>query len=49
MVIDSMSVYDREEIHPNCTVQILSNSITGEVSIGWWDNEREEVDNVDSD
>jgi hypothetical protein len=31
-----MNIFDEEEIHHNCTVQILTNSITGEVSIGWW-------------
>lgn len=34
----SVSVFDKEEIIENCTVQILSNSTTGEVSIGWWKN-----------
>ena len=32
-------VYDKEEIYPNCTVQILTNTITGKVSVGWWRNE----------
>lgn len=32
-------VFDQEEIIPNCTVQIWSNSKTGNVSIGWWRNE----------
>lgn len=35
----SIAIYDQEEIHDNCTVQILTNSVTGEVSIGWWKNE----------
>lgn len=30
--------FDKEELHPNCTVQILTNSITGEQSVGWWEN-----------
>lgn len=30
------NIYDSEEIHHNCTVQILTNSVTGEQSIGWW-------------
>lgn len=34
------NIYDKEEIHTNCTVQILRNSITGEVSVGWWENEK---------
>jgi len=32
------NIFDIEEIHPDCTVQILKNSITGEVSVGWWEN-----------
>ena len=35
----SMAIYDIEEIHENCTVQILKNSVTGEISIGWWEND----------
>lgn len=34
-----MNVFDEEEIYPNCTVQVLRNSVTGEVSVGWWRNE----------
>lgn len=33
------NIFDEVEIHNNCTVQILKNTETGEVSIGWWDNE----------
>lgn len=36
----SVALYDQEEIHHNCTVQILSNSVTGDVSIGWWPEDR---------
>lgn len=32
------NIFDQEEIHTNCTVQILRNSVTGEVSVGWWEN-----------
>ncbi len=38
-----ITVYDREETHKNCTVQILSNSYTGDVSIGWWPETQEEI------
>lgn len=34
------NVYDIEEVHHNCTVQILRNSTTGEQSIGWWPEEQ---------
>ena len=30
------NVFDIEEIHHNCVVQVLRNSITDEVSVGWW-------------
>ena len=33
------TVYDREEVIEGCTVQILTNSETGDVSVGWWKNE----------
>ncbi len=32
------SLYDEQERHENCTVEIWRNSLTGEVSIGWWKN-----------
>ena len=31
--------FDKEEIFENCTVQVLTNTATGEVSVGWWRNE----------
>ena len=34
-----MNIYDEVELYPNCTVQVLRNSVTGEVSVGWWKNE----------
>lgn len=30
--------FDIEEIHPDCTVQVLRNSETGAISVGWWEN-----------
>lgn len=30
------AVYDQEETVEGCTVQILTNSETGDVSVGWW-------------
>ena len=33
------NIYDEEEIHKNCTVQILRSSVTGEESVGWWEND----------
>ena len=37
--IDSIGIYDVVEEYPNCTIQILRNSITGEESIGWFNND----------
>lgn len=33
------NIYDKEEIYPDCTVQVLTNTATGETSVGWWRNE----------
>ena len=33
------NIFDKETIIENCTVQILENTVTGELSIGWWKNE----------
>lgn len=43
-VIDpkNINIFDQCEVYPNCTVQVLTNSITGEISIGWWINEESE-------
>ena len=38
------NIFDIEEIHPNCTVQILRNSVTGEVSVGWWPNDNKPIE-----
>lgn len=32
------NLFDEVEIHRNCTVQILRNTQTGEISVGWWKN-----------
>ena len=31
-------IFDHEEIYPDCTVQVLTNTATGDVSVGWWKN-----------
>ena len=35
MMLDSIGVYNEEEIHENCTVQVWRNTVTGETSVGW--------------
>lgn len=32
------NLFDQEELHTDCTVQVLTNSVTGECSVGWWEN-----------
>ena len=31
-----LNMYDQCEIIEGCTVEILTNTLTGETSIGWW-------------
>ena len=38
-VLVEANVFDQEEVHENCTVVIWRNSVTGDESVGWWDNE----------
>lgn len=46
----AVEFYDTEEIHHNCAVEIFSNSVTGDVSIGWWhEDEDEDYDEEDED
>lgn len=35
-------VFDRVDTYYGCTVQILTNTLTGQVSIGWWQDEYDE-------
>jgi hypothetical protein len=34
-VLNSSSYFDQEETYKGCTVQVLTNTKTGEVSVGW--------------
>ena len=36
--MNDLIVWEIAEEHDNCTVQILRNPQTGELSIGWWEN-----------
>lgn len=38
-----IGIFDIVEEYPNCTVQLLRNSITGEESIGWFNNDEPPV------
>ena len=42
MLLDELNIYDKEETYDNCTVQVLTNTVTGKTSIGWRRNERGE-------
>lgn len=37
-----VAIYDKEELYNNCVVQVLTNTVTGDVSVGWWVNEEGE-------
>lgn len=43
MEISIPNLFDEEEIIEGCTVQILRNSVTGEISVGWWKGGREDM------
>lgn len=32
-------IFNKEEIYTDCTVQVLTNTATGETSVGWWKND----------
>lgn len=34
----STGMFDKEEDFEDCTVRIYTNTVTGEQSIGWWEN-----------
>lgn len=36
-VVD-VNIFDKETTIEDCTVQILENSQTGKISVGWWKN-----------
>ena len=31
-----LNMYDQREIIEGCTVEIMTNTLTGETSVGWW-------------
>lgn len=37
------NIFDEETTYPDCTVQILRNSVTGEESVGWRNNRNEKI------
>lgn len=39
-----LNIFDEEEIHTNCTIVIWRNSVTGEESVGWYENSEDEND-----
>ena len=45
----SFSLYDREDIIEGCTVHILTNTVTGEQSIGWWRGGIEDMPRIEAD
>ena len=39
----TLPLYDKEETIEGCCVQILTNTVTGEQSIGWWRGTAEDM------
>ena len=37
-VVSNIAYYDQVEVFPDCTVQVLTNTETGDISYGWWKN-----------
>lgn len=33
---EELNLYDKCEIIEGCTVEVLTNTVTGETSVGWW-------------
>lgn len=38
------NLFDKEELFTDCTVQVLTNTVTGEVSVGWWPNDNPPIE-----
>lgn len=38
------NIFDECERHDNCVVEVWRNSITGEVSVGWWENDNKPIE-----
>ena len=36
------NIFDKVTTYTNCTVEILENTVTGEISIGWYSTEETE-------
>ena len=39
---NQMNTYDKCDVIEGCTVEILTNTVTGETSVGWWRGEVED-------
>ena len=42
-IISIPGLYDKEETIEHCTVQVLTNTVTGEQSVGWWKEDEDPV------
>ena len=38
-ILNETSIYNKETVYPNCTVIVWDNTITGDVSYGWRNND----------
>ena len=37
-----IGLFNKVTRHYNCTVEVLENTFTGDISVGWWENEEED-------
>lgn len=48
IIVNGINIFDQVERYSHCIVEVLSNSITGETSVGWYrTNETEEIEDED--
>ena len=44
-----INIYDKCEVIEGCTVEILTNTLTGETSAGWWRGGVEDTPGLEGD
>ena len=40
---DEINLYNKRDVYENCTVEVLTNTDTGDVSVGWWQGTADEI------
>lgn len=47
--VTKLNMYDKCEVIEGCTVEILTNTLTGETSVGWWRGGAEDRPGMEDD